>query len=93
MATLSSSTIRKMVNGRAPSALQIPNSLVRSFTVISIMLLTPISSVQIPMIQSAVFRIRTALSICIFWVILFQKKIPLGSSGLKSLRTPVIRRT
>ena len=59
--TLSAIISHKIDIGLAPNALRIPNSRVRSFTVISMILLTPtmpLSKVNMPITQMAIVRMR-----------------------------------
>ena len=64
MTTLSAKTLRKMLQGRAPSALRMPNSRVRSLTVMSIMfemLTTPLNKVRMPTTHKPVRKMRVAV--------------------------------
>ena len=68
MTTLSTMMSHKMLLGFAPKALRMPNSCVRSLTVISMMLLTPtmpLSSVKMPTTQMAVRKMPIAPMACI----------------------------
>ena len=72
---LSSTTMLMMFQGVAPIALRMPNSWVRSFTVMSIMLLTPtmpLSKVSRPRIQKEVWRMFFALVMSAFSLAEFQ---------------------
>ena len=65
--TLSAMISHKIDIGLAPNALRIPNSRVRSFTVISMILLTPtmpLSKVNMPITQMAIVRMRIPFSCC-----------------------------
>ena len=60
-----------MFHGLAPMALRMPNSRVRSFTVMSMMFdtpTTPLSSVNSPTIHKAVRMMPMPVSICMFCV-------------------------
>ena len=91
MITLSASTPRSIAQGRAPSALRMPNSLVLSFTVMSIMfeiLTTPLISVSNPTTHNARSSIVKA-KFCSFapWATL-DIHTALSSSSAKSWRAP-----
>ena len=84
MLTLSAMISLVMLQGLAPMALRIPNSWVRSLTVISMMLLTPttpLSSVNSPTIHKAVVRMLRPFCICMFWRARFHIHSALSSSG------------
>ena len=95
MTTLSAMMSLRMAPGLAPMALRIPNSWVRSFTVMSMMLDTPtmpLIRVRRPRIHRAVRIIRVALFICIFCVYPLSTHRPRLSSGSMlciRLRAPV----
>ena len=82
--TLSTMMSLRTDRGEAPMALRMPNSRVRSFTVMSIMLLTPTmpeSSVNRPITYSAMCIMRMPLFICKVCVKRFHIHTALSSSG------------
>ena len=82
--TLSTIISFSVDHGVAPMAFLIPNSRVRSFTVISIMFDTPtmpLSSVNSPIIHSAVWMMVMPVSICMLCVKRFHIHIAPSSSG------------
>lgn len=75
-----------MEKGFAPSALRMPNSRVRSLTVISMMFDTPtmpLSRVKIPITQMAVRNKPATFCVCMYCVKRFHIHIAPSSSGLK----------
>ena len=84
MTTLSVMMSFMMLHGVAPIALRMPNSWVRSLTVMSMMLLTPtmpLSRVKSPMIHRAVWMMFMPLAICRLCVKRFHIQMALSSSG------------
>ena len=84
MTTLSMMISRKIDHGLAPMALRIPNSCVRSFTVISMMLDTPTmpdNKVKRPTIHRAVLMMSVAVLSCKSCVNRFHIHIEFSSSG------------
>ena len=70
--------------GLAPMALRTPNSLVRSFTVMSMMLLTPtmpLSKVNKPTIHRAIWMMAMPWFICMLSIYRFQSQMVRSSSG------------
>ena len=84
MSTLSMMIRRRMALGVAPMALRMPNSRVRSFTVMSMMFDTPTmpeSNVKMPIIHSAVRMMPMPVFICRFCVKRFHIHTDSSSSG------------
>ena len=93
--TLSAMISHKIDIGLAPNALRIPNSRVRSFTVISMILLTPtmpLSKVNMPITQMAIVRMRIPFSCCRNWVKRFHIQIAPLSSAVNRWCTPIALR-
>ena len=89
MQMLSTMIRRRIDQGLAPMALRMPNSCVRSLTVMSMMLETPTMpemSVRMPIIHSAVRIIVVPVFICRFCVKRFHIHIEFSSSGAASCR-------
>ena len=87
MMMLSMMMSRRMLEGLAPMALRMPNSRVRSFTEMSMMLLTPTmpeSNVNRPTIHKAVRMMLMPVFICMFCVKRFHIHTALSSSGAAS---------
>ena len=87
MITLSTMMSFRMVHGLAPIALRMPNSWVRSFTVMSMMFETPTmpeSNVNSPTTHSAVRMISMPLFICMADVKRFHIQMAPSSSGAAS---------
>ena len=83
MTTLSTMMSRSIDQGEAPMALRMPNSRVRSRTVISMMFDTPTipdSSVNSPTIHSAVLISQVAVLSCKSWVNRFHIQMVRSSS-------------
>ena len=82
-------------HGVAPMALRMPNSRVRSFTVMSMMLLTPtmpLSKVKMPTIHRAVRMMAVPVLICKLSVKRFHIQTDSSSSGAASCWTLILRR-
>ena len=85
----------KIEIGLAPKALRMPNSRVRSFTVISMILLTPtipLNKVKMPITQMEVRNRLLAVCCVRYWVKRFQTWIALRSSASNCLALPMASR-
>ena len=90
MVTLSEIISQRIDTGFAPNALRMPNSCVRSRTVISMMLLTPtmpLNSVKMPITQMAMCRICVAVCCWRYCVKRFQIQMAPSSVGSNSERS------
>ena len=93
MVILSAIISPRMDIGLAPSALRMPNSCVRSFTVMSMMLLTPtipLSKVKIPITQMAVRSRSLPVSCCRNCLNRFLIQMALRSSASNCFTFPMV---
>ena len=80
---LSEMMSHRMERGLAPRALRMPISWVRSFTVMSMMLLTPtmpLSRVKMPITQMAVVRMPIACCDWMYW----RMRLPIHTAPMSS---------